>query len=167
MVALIGALILPISASAQTAQANPIAVAGLIDTACIFGTLQPELELPRSHAAIKAAGLAIVNEGPLSGFYGDPSGTYFISNYNNDPDDPSVSCAAAIKASDLGYDGYKILIQEIETRFTQRFGAHVFDNQPKVTSWIAKHGDGTKTVVTISFNSADGTNIASVAALDD
>ena len=51
--------------------------------------------------------------------------------------------------------------------FKFNFGKYVYAPGKDATSWIDKHGDGTKTVITIGFHKKNGTNIASVAALDD
>jgi len=157
-------LLLPTITSAQSTLTSPYAIAQLVKTACIFRTRNPNIELPRSHAAFKAAGLPTINEGPHMGFYGDPSGSYFISNLT---DDDNIACAAVIQISDLNRQGYDFLIQEVANHFKFNYGDHVYDPGEDATSWIDKHGDGTETVITIAFHKKNGTSIASVATLDD
>jgi hypothetical protein len=144
---------------AQTAFTNPQALAHLVTTACLFDTPDPDAELPRSHMAFKAAGLAIVTEGPHMGFYGDPSRTYFISNLT---DDDNVGCAAVILLSDLDKNGFDLLTLSIEAAYRARYGAHVFAPKPGGTDRIARHPDGTRTQTPISFHQKTGTRIASI-----
>lgn len=156
------------AATSQELKLPPQEIGELLSTACLFATRNPDAELPRSHAAFKAAGLPIVTEGPTMGFYGNPANSYFISNLT---DDDNISCSVVITIADLDRAGFDEMVQTFETAFTTQFGNHIFSPSNGVTptgyNWIKKHGDGTKTVATMNFHKKNGTNIASIATTDD
>lgn len=164
LLALLPALGIPPMAKAQSTLGTPYAVAQLVKTACLFDTMNPAVELPRSHGALKAAGLAALNQTPTMAFYGDPAGSNFISNLTSDN---NIACAATIASADLGKPGFDFLVQQIETEFRLRYGKHIFAPEQDSASWIARHGDGTKTVMSITYHPQSGTSITSIAALDD
>jgi hypothetical protein len=149
---------------AQSLLTTPFAISQLVTTACLFDTMNPATELPRSHAAFAASGMAKVLQQPTKAIYGDMGGTYFISNLT---DDNNIACAAHIAPADLNQAGFDFLVQQIEGQFRIRYGNHIFAPGDSSTSWIAKHGNGTKTVMSINYNPNSGTSIASVATIDD
>ena len=140
-------------------QTDPNEMARLVTTACLFDTANAAAELSLSHRAFKKAGLAIINEGPNTGFYGNPSSTYFISNLT---DDDNVSCAGVISVNDLDKDGFDVLTKTIEKAYSARYGAHDFSENANGIDWVAHHADGSRTLTTISFHKKNGTNIASI-----
>lgn len=150
--------------TAQSLLSTPFAISQLVTTACLFDTMNPATELPRSHAAFAASGMPAVLQQPTKGIYGDMGGTYFISNLT---DDNNIACAAKIAPADLNQAGFNFLVQQIEGQFRLRYGKHVFAPGENSTSWIAKHGDGTKTVMSVSYHPQNGTSIASIATLDN
>ncbi len=152
------------SALAQSTLTTPFAIAQVVGTACLFDTMNPATELPRSHAAFAASGMPVVLQQPTKAIYGDMAGTFFISNLT---DENTLACAANIAPADLNQAGYNFLVQQVEGQFRLRYGKHVFVPRADSTSWIAKHGDGTKTVMTISFSPNNGTSISSIAAPDN
>ncbi len=149
---------------AQSLLTTPFAISQLVATACLFDTMNPDTELPRSHAAFAASGMAKVLQQPTKAIYGDMGGTYFISNLT---DDNNIACAAHIAPADLNQAGFDFLVQQIEGQFRNRYGDHVFAPGYSSNSWIAKHSDGTKTVMSINYDPNGGTSIASVAEIDD